>query len=361
MIEFVFTIDYEIYGDGSGQLHELVYEPARRLKEQFLNHNARFVAFVEVAEFEKIEAQGTDAAIDQVKGQIEEFHREGFEVGLHLHPQWCNARYQDGRWNLDYSEYNLCRLPRTRIAEIVNSSLAYLRHAVNVSNFSPLSFRAGNWLFQPTKTAASVLAEGGVRIDSSVFKGGVQHNHGLDYRSALKNGHYWTFESDVNVPDPAGAWIEVPIYTEMVPVWKMATPKRMGMKTGGGGNGRRQSLTQQWDRLRDRVRFRYPLKLDFCRMTLHELTSMMENIIADDRQDPEIFRPVVAIGHTKDLTDFATVEAFLSFLKSNGIKISTFPDIYPKMGKSASATKDLTSRRAQTERSANFDTSNVVA
>ena len=48
MIEFVFTIDYEIYGNGTGALSELVYEPARRLKDLFQNYNARFVAFVEV-------------------------------------------------------------------------------------------------------------------------------------------------------------------------------------------------------------------------------------------------------------------------------------------------------------------------
>ncbi len=155
MIEFVFTLDCEIYGNGTGLLKDLVHEPARRLTELFRNRNARFVAFVEVAEFEKIETCGTDPAIDLVKKQIKEFYRDGFEVGLHLHPQWCNARYERGAWVLDYREYNLCTLPRPRIAEIVEGSLAYLRHVVGRSDFTPLSFRAGNWLFQPTQTAAS--------------------------------------------------------------------------------------------------------------------------------------------------------------------------------------------------------------
>ena len=44
--------------------------------------------------------------IDQVKRQICDLHNEGFEIALHLHPQWCNARYERGRWVLDDSEYN---------------------------------------------------------------------------------------------------------------------------------------------------------------------------------------------------------------------------------------------------------------
>jgi hypothetical protein len=334
VLDFIFTIDYEIYGNGTGSLQELVYEPARRLKELFQNHDARFVNFVEVAEFEKIEAYGTDAAIDLVKKQIQEFYRDGFEIALHLHPQWANARYEQGRWALDLDEYNLCKLSTTRIAEIVDASLAYLRHVTRQHDFTPISFRAGNWLFQPTQTAAAVLAEKGIRIDSSVFKGGLQHNHKLDYRPAARNGYFWPFRCDVNQPDPAGPWIEVPIHTDMVPFWKMPTSKRMAFTNQFGVAGR--NTRQKVGRALDFLRFFYPLKLDFCRMTLQELTSMIARVIREDREQPEVYRPLVAIGHTKDLADFDTIDSLLSFLKTNGIPVSTFADVYPKLAKLAS-------------------------
>jgi hypothetical protein len=334
MIEVVFTIDYEIYGNGTGSLDELVYQPTRRLKDLFESHNGRFVTFVEAAEFEKIEAYGTDPAIDLVKKQIQELHRDEFEVALHLHPQWANARYEQGQWSLDLSEYNLCKLPKKRIAEIVDGSLAYLRHVVGESDFTPVSFRAGNWLFQPTQTAASVLAEKGIKIDSSVFKGGLQHNHSLDYRRALRNGYYWPFSCNVNDPDPAGPWIEVPIHTDMVPFWKMPTSKRMAFPNRFGATD--QSKRQKMNRALDFLRFRYPLKLDFCRMTLSEMTSMLERVIRQDREEPESYRPIVSIGHTKDLADFDTVDSFLSFLRLNQIKVSTFADIYPRLAKLSS-------------------------
>lgn len=336
MIECIFTLDYEIYGNGTGGLQDLVYEPAERLREIFEKWDARFVNFVEIAEFEKIEAAGTDPAIDRVKRQIRQLHRNGFEIALHLHPQWANASYENGRWVLDASEYNLCVLPRPRIAEIVARALDYLGFVVDQPGFRPVSFRAGNWLFQPTATAARVLGESGIKIDSSVFKGGVQHSHGLDYRAAGKNGYYWRFSGDVNREDPSGEWIEVPIHSELVPFWRMATAKRMSFGNGGGAAS--QAARQRVNRARDLLRLRYPMKLDFCRMTLDELTGMIGRVRQEDARTPDTYRPLVAIGHTKDLSDPQTVDDFLSFLRASGIGVVTLEMAYPRL---AQATRML--------------------
>src|SRR5437773_2282495 len=254
MLECIFTIDYEIYGNGEGSLKELVFEPAERLKTIFDKVGAKFVVFVEAAELEKIEAFCADPAVDDVKRQLRGLYREGFEIALHLHPQWCNARYQGAKWDLDYTEYNLCTLSQRRITEIVERSIAYLRKVLEAPDFTPLSFRAGNWLFQPTATAARVLTEHGIKIDSSVFKGGLQHKHKLDYRRALKNGYYWMFGDDVAVRDPGGLLIEIPIYTDMVPFWKMMTAKRLGLQHKAASSTR--TLRDWLDRLFDLMRFR---------------------------------------------------------------------------------------------------------
>jgi len=322
VIECIFTLDYEIYGNGTGSLEEQVYAPAERLREIFGKWQAPFVNFVEVAELERIETARTDPAIDAVKRQVRELGLEGHETALHLHPQWYNARYDNGRWLLDYAEYNLCTLPPTRIAEIVTRSLAYLRTILHEPDFTPLSFRAGNWLFQPTRDAASILGAHGIRIDSSVFKGGVQRNHGLDYRRAARNGHFWPFDSDVNERAPNGRWLEVPIHTDMVPIWKILTGKRMSLGNGFGGSDQRGR--RRLNRAFDFMRIRYPRKFDFCRMTLDELRAVIEASLRSDRNEPDVFRPLVAIGHTKDLIDPQTVDDFLAFLHDKAIPVSTF-------------------------------------
>jgi hypothetical protein len=329
MIKCIFTLDYEIYGNGTGALKELVYEPTERLLQVFDKWGARFVNYVEVAEFELIEAAGTDAAIDHVKQQVKDMHRSGHEIALHLHPQWYNARFEQGQWVLDYTEYNLCTLPQPRIAEIVDRSINYLGHMVDNSQYSPISFRAGNWLFQPTQIAAQELSRKGLRIDSSVFKGGLQRNQTLDYRPALKNGYYWPFSSNVNEPDPMGQWMELPIYAEMVPPWKMATSKRMGMGNNFGGT--RGNLQKKLNRAFDFMRLGYPLKFDFCRMTLDELTSMMDRVILQDQREPDTLKPIVAIGHSKDLGDLQTVDAFLSYLREKNIPVATFENVFAKV------------------------------
>jgi hypothetical protein len=325
MIECIFTIDYEIYGNGRGALRDLIHEPAQRLMEVFRKWNVRFVPFVEVAELEMIEAAESDDAIDLVTNQIREFHSDGFEIGLHLHPQWYNAQLEGGRWVLDFSEYNLCTLDRKRIQTIVSRGIGYLRRILGDSSFVPLSFRAGNWLFQPTAVAADVLAASGIQVDSSVFKGGLQRNHRLDYRPAARNGYYWRFGSDVCVEKPRGEMLEVPIYTEMVPVWRMYSEKRVGLQQKGTSSLR--TAKQKARRLLDFFRIRYPRKFDFCRMTLAELTSMMERIIREDKDDSDLYRPVVAIGHTKDLIDLDTVEAFLEYLQRKRVKVATFESV----------------------------------
>lgn len=335
MIECIFTIDYEIYGNGEGSLAELVYEPAQELRRIFEKAGAKLVVFVEAAELEMISAAHTDAAIHDVQRQVREFYEQGFEIALHLHPQWYNARYRNRKWQLDYDEYNLCRLSRPRIEELVDRGIAYLRNMLASRVFTPLAFRAGNWLFQPTAAAAEVLVERGIKVDSSVFKGGLQHRHQLNYRPAIGNGFYWRFQRDVNKPDDNGALLEMPIYTQMVPFWQMLTAKRLALqrrsntatqKTGGQAMG----LGRKLGHLRDYLRFQYPLKLDFCRMKLEELTRMMEHVIRDDRETPTIFKPIVAIGHTKDLVEGGTIESFLAFLRNRSIATSTFKEAFSR-------------------------------
>ena len=333
MIECIFTVDYEIYGNGEGSLKDLVYEPARQLKRLFDHAGAKLVVFVEAAELEMITAAGTDSAIHDVQRQLREFHEQGHEIALHLHPQWYHARHRDGTWDLDYAEYNLCNLPRLRIEEIVSRAIGWLRAVLQCPGFTPVSFRAGNWLIQPTASAAQVLAAHGLQLDSSVFKGGRQHAHRLDFRAAMNNGWYWRFGSDVNVRNPLGILLEVPIYTRMVPFWQMLTAKRVGLQRKSASLARNSTSrkgARKLKNLRDYLRFRYPLKFDFCRMTLNEMTTMMETPMAEDRRTPDLYKPLVAIGHTKDLVDLDTIASFLNWLKERSIPVTTLEAAYPR-------------------------------
>jgi len=328
MIECIFTVDYEIFGNGSGSLKELVIEPAARLKKIFQSRDMQFVLYPEVAELERIEAEGADPALEQVKQQLREFRQDGFELGLHVHPWWYNARYENREWVLDYSEYNLCALPRARVVQIVERAIAYYNRLLDGSGIAPFSYRAGHLLFQPAKTVAGVLADQGIKVDSSVFKGGVWKQYKQDYRRALRNGYYWRFTDEVNVPESDGALLELPIYTRMIPTWKMLTSKRVGLQKKGSSAA--QTGKRMASRITDYLRLSYPQKFDICSMTTGELTRTVDSIIRVDSADPETYRPIVAIGHTKEMVDFEMVETFLAYLEGKGIKVTTFKEVYGK-------------------------------
>ena len=240
-----------------------------------------------------------------------------------------------GRWKLDYSEYNLCALPKERIIKLIDSSCEYLKNLSGSADFIPFSYRAGHLIFQPTALVAKILAGKGIRVDSSVYKGGFSQQLNIDYRPAIKNGYYWRFTESVNISDPNGVLLELPIYTQMVPTWKIFTAKRVSMqkKDSSTVDVGKQIAT----RFMNYLRLTYPLKLDICSMTLGELTQVVDSVILEDRKNPSIYRPIVAIGHTKELVDYNTIDRFLGYLKDKNISISTFPEVFRKCEMSLAA------------------------
>ena len=66
------------------------------------------------------------------------------------------------------------------------------------------------------------------------------------------------------------------------------------------------------------------MKFDFCVLSFDEMTAMIESVRRQDEQDPAVLRPLVAIGHTKDLIDLDVVQRLLGYLEQRRIPVSTF-------------------------------------
>ena len=69
-------------------------------------------------------------------------------------------------------------------------------------------------------------------------------------------------------------------------------------------------------------------------MTLPEMIGILEQAISEDAKTPNVIKPVVAIGHTKDLEETESIERFLVWLKDKGIRVGTLESVYPKCAKS---------------------------
>jgi hypothetical protein len=62
-------------------------------------------------------------------------------------------------------------------------------------------------------------------------------------------------------------------------------------------------------------------------MTLDELKREIEFIRREDARQPSVLRPIVAIGHSKELVDYETVDGFLGFLRDQMIPVTTFSNV----------------------------------
>ena len=328
MIEFIFTLDYEIYGNGSGTLRDLVLDPTQQLAELLKEFDAPSVIFAEAVEFEKIEQAQSDPDIADVRAQMRQLRADGHEIALHLHPWFANGRYENGRWNLDWNERSFGALSSDRAETIVSDGIRYLRDALNDPGYSPVAFRAGMWAIQPAAVGAKVLARHGIRVDSSVFKGGRTSGIGLDYRPALRNGAMWRFSDDVTTPDPNGVLWEIPIYSQMVPFWQMLGSKRLKLQKKAQNVKHGAPLPRRWP---DYLRLRYPRKLDFCRMTTEEILTTMSQILKEDKVNPEERRIIVAIGHSKDFVDSEPTRVLLRSLRDHSITITTFAHVFTEV------------------------------
>lgn len=334
MLEFIFTLDYEIYGDGSGRLKECVISPSKCLLEIFKWFGYPFVVFPEVLELEKIEEYRADPDIDQVRLQLQQILNEGNEIGLHLHSWWVNAKYISGRWQLDYNQANLCGMPGYKIREIISRSLVILRRLLNDSQYQPIVFRNGFWIMQPTKEIIKILSEFNLRIDSTLFKGGRIRKYNVDYRPSVRNRYYWRILDDVNKHQDDGLLLEVPIYTELVPFWKMISrfvKKESQINKEDVQSEQQFKIIRPWARFGDFFRIKYPRKLDYCFMSLDEILISLEKLILLDEKTFWDYKPIVFVGHTKNLRDFKKVEKILAFIKNSNLRIVTFKQILPRI------------------------------
>lgn len=327
MIYLIFTLDYEIYGNGEGNPQDLIFKPTNKLNKLFDQYGWKYVNFVEVAELIKFKEYNSNPELSSIEKQIKSMNIDEHEIALHIHPQWFNAEYKKGKWKLDYSEYNICKLSYDKIKNYLDISVSYLKGICNAKYYNPVSFRSGNWLFQPTELVSKVLYELGILVDSSLFKGGVLSYHGINYKKSLNNGYYWRFSSDVNEIDQNGNIIEVPIYSCMVPIWKMYSKKREKIHQQlKRVNFRKKRFTF----LMDRLRFFYPRKFDFSKMTYIELKEVVDHLIDLEKKTPTVIKPIVLIGHSKNLSDFQSLKKFLEYVYINNITVTTFQQLLDK-------------------------------
>ena len=236
MLQLVFTLDYEIHGNGDGCPLELMVEPTDRMLDLFDCYGAKLTIMAEVAEILRFREHAVTTGRDQfgyeaIVGQLRRAVASAHDVQLHLHPSYCRAVYRDGRWQQDYASYDLARLGHDRLVKLIGVGKAYLEDTLRGarSHYTCSVFRAGHWSMHPSRDVVEALATDGIRIDTSVFKWGRRDSLvKFDYGAAWHRFVPWPIDvADVCKPDPMGSVFEVPICAEHRPWWAFVTLYRL--------------------------------------------------------------------------------------------------------------------------------------
>jgi len=176
-IGLIFSLDYEIHGNGSGEFENWAYFPTAQMLNVFDTYGAKLTIMAEMGHYWAMQRHKEIFSRDiylfesQLKNAIERKH----DVQLHFHPQWIDAKFEDGGWNLNFSRKSIERLCHNYDEAFLylkkgKDELQKLLTAVN-PEYQCIGFRAGFLQMQPSGNMIKALADTGFLSDSSVSKG----------------------------------------------------------------------------------------------------------------------------------------------------------------------------------------------
>lgn len=239
----ILSFDYELFlGNPSGTVGASIIEPTDRLLKLFDKYQKKGVFFIDATYLVRCKKDAPqDFAL--VAKQVASLHKKGHEIGLHLHPHWSAAAYNEGQWSFSsFKNYRLHSLREEQIDQIFKDSIQVLTEIVNDPQYQPRVFRAGGWCLQPFSTVKPYFIKYGLEIDSSVNIGAHQatSSHQFDYRNAPRQ-EIWKFSDDPVIPVKNANFYEVPVTSLELPSWYLVVNKlilRMSKdKPFGDGKG----------------------------------------------------------------------------------------------------------------------------
>ena len=314
MRHIVLTVDYEIFGNGTGDVRQHVTDPAEHMARTLEKVSAPLTVFVEMEEqvaFEENAAQlraqlGYDPGA-LIRRQISDLAKRGHDFQLHLHPEWHRCAWTAEGWLLHRNTPTVDALYEGQgaITEYIRERKTRLE---NYCGQTVTSYRCGAFAAQPGRKLLHALAENDFVIETSVVCGMQREDTfvQLDYRGAPREHRSWRVRDDVARSDDTGSLTELPIHSVMGRRFHQITGQRLRAKFSR--NVPRQGQHEMLDRFGiskrrpwNVLKFlgqRVPLKLDFHNVAPRKLMQWIRAAPAPHPDDP--LDVLVLIGHTKE-------------------------------------------------------------
>ncbi len=360
VIHLALTHDWELRGDGSGDIELLQFAPLRSLLEIYKKFGARTTILPDIAQqlaFRRFEYADPDLRhfADAWDEHVRQAFRQGHDVQLHLHPHWQSARYAHKRWHLD-GDWSILNYDRDTAFTMLAEAKEYLEsvlHSID-SAYHCVAFRAGALAAAPSDHLLPDLAELGVKIDVSLA-GGLFVNSPilrLDYRGCEESflPFFPLMQDARKLSDKPEPIVCVPLHHFYGSRHAVA---RQNAKLARRELGRRLQPTTQpaedsaprknleseasrgkqlFEKLvRPLVKRKYFVS-DLSRLDYSLMHEMLGSIRRRARASGLTQVPVVLTNHPKDIRDLAAIERFIGDLsEAKDIEFITLSEVWEKI------------------------------
>jgi len=359
-IHLALTHDWELRGDGSGDIEQIQFAPLQKLLEIYAKVGARTTILPDVMQqmaFRRCENKhpSLKTLADSWDEHACDVFRQGHDIQLHLHPQWRNAEYANGVWQLN-GDWSILNYDRDTAHAMLAEGKEYLERLLQPidADYQCIAFRAGALAAAPSVHLFRSLVDLGMQLDASIAAGVFVNDHRLqlDYRNCEETflPFYPMMEDARRVSDKREEIVCVPLN------------HFYGSRRTVG----RQNLSLAWRELRRRSSESRPVELAgaprspparsssrvglaFEKLILPAVKrkhfvsdtgrlnySLMREMLFSIRQRAQASGlaqvPVVLTNHPKDIRDLTAIERFVGEVsKAEDIKFITLSELAGKL------------------------------
>ena len=331
-IYLALTHDWELRGDGSGDIEEIQFAPLRRLLAIYEKAGARTTFLPDVMQqirFRSLQSEHAELKrnADSWDEHAKEAMSKGHDLQLHLHSQWSNAEYENGKWQLR-GDWSLLNYDRDSAKNMISDCKSYLENVLRPVDpqYRCVAFRASALALAPSACLLSSLASLGIEVDVSMAGGVYLHNDTLqlDYRTCEETflPYYPRMDDARRISNQQEAIVCVPLNhfygsRRLVTKQNLALAKARFIRSEKTPSGparldsQSTGLARVYEKLIAPAIKRKHFVSDTGRLNYPLMREMLFSIRQHARESGLAKVPVVLTNHPKDIRDWNGLERFV--------------------------------------------------